>query len=788
ELNYSSDIDLISLFDRESMPYTGGSDIQKFCVELARNTVRLMQDRTADGYVFRTDLRLRPDPSSTPMAVSVSGAMTYYESVGQNWERAALIKARPVAGDITAGQEFLARLRPFIWRKSLDFAAIADIQSVKRQIDAKAGEIPDDLLGYNVKLGRGGIREIEFFGQTQQLIWGGRLPELRTQPTCTTIHALVKANKVKPEVADALIEAYDYLRRLEHRLQMVADQQTHSLPDTEQDVERIAHFMGYPDSRSFRAELLATLTTVKLHYTALFSETAPLGNQGNLVFTGTDDDPDTLNTLAAMGFSDPRMVSQSIRGWHFGNARATRTKRARELITEITPSLLRLLTATGQPDVAFRKFDEFVKYLPAGVQLFSLFHSNPALLKLVAEIMGNAPALADVLSKRPSLFDAVLLPDFYAALPTRAVLESELDAMLSRRRDFEDGLTSLCRFANERRFQAGVHLLRGLAAPSQVSETLSTIAEAVLARLLALVKEQFVTQYGRIKDSACAIMALGKLGARELTFGSDLDLVFAYSVPAPDATSNGVKPLPANVYYERLAQRVIHACTSLTPEGMLYEADTRLRPYGKDGPLASRVESIEEYYLSHAWTFERMALTRARAVVGDPALCKTLDALIRTELTRPRDIPTLAHDILDMRLKIEAQHSTDNLWNVKYIRGGLVDLEFIAQFLQLAHAHTHPGILSNHTAQVFEHCGQLKLLEPSVALGLRSACAYTTSVQSILRLCAGSSSRFDENATAEGLKHFLAQTLGEKSFESLKEGLMLHQTRVKSWFEQIITG
>ena len=419
ELNYSSDIDLILLYDRDAPALGNNDQVPRHFVRAARLLVQLMSESSVDGYIFRTDLRLRPDPGSTPLAMSVQAAELYYESVGQNWERAAMIKAHPVAGNRAVGAAFLAELTPYIWRRHLDFAAIHDIHSIKRQIDAYRGGGTVGVLGHNVKLGRGGIREIEFFAQTQQLIFGGRNPSLRLRGTCETLRALAAAGHVAPQAADELIEAYRFLRRVEHRLQMVDDKQTHTLPDDAAGLAAIATFLGYASRASFENDLLQRLRCVEGHYARLFEEAPSLaGPGGNLVFTGTDDDPGTLETLRTLGFQDPSAAAGIVRKWHHGRFRATRSARARELLTELMPALLKALGETASPDHALLNFDLFLGNLPAGVQLFSLFKANPALVELVAAIMGSAPGLAAHLARRPILLDSVLSQDFYKPLPT----------------------------------------------------------------------------------------------------------------------------------------------------------------------------------------------------------------------------------------------------------------------------------------------------------------------------------------------------------------------------------
>src|SRR5215469_6571660 len=373
ELNYSSDIDLILLYDASRARVSTRDGTQSFFVRLARDLGRILDERTGDGYVFRTDLRLRPDPASTPPALSVAAALAYYESVGQNWERAALIKARAVAGDRVAGQNFLRELDPFIWRKNLDFAAIQDIHSIKRQINAYRGGGRIAVEGHDIKTGRGGIREIEFFAQTQQLIWGGRLRELRTGSTCEALRRLAGSSRIDPTTAAQLIDDYRFLRRLEHRLQMVDDAQTHVLPPDRAGIARIGVFLGYSKTDGFVTDLLGHLTSVEKHYADLFEQAPSLAGPGNLVFTGVEDDPQTLDTLVQLGFIKPATVAALVRGWHHGRLRATRSQRAREILTELLPELLRIFGATPHPDTALLRFDQFLSRLPAGVQFFSLF-------------------------------------------------------------------------------------------------------------------------------------------------------------------------------------------------------------------------------------------------------------------------------------------------------------------------------------------------------------------------------------------------------------------------------
>lgn len=757
ELNYSSDIDLIILFESEKMQYAGKQSLQHCMSRITRDLVHIMQERTMDGYVFRTDIRLRPDPASTPPALSVGAAITYYETTGQNWERAAMIKARAIAGDIPSGQQFLKSLTPFIWRRNLDFAAIADIHSIKRQIDHRTGNSMQ-LAGHNLKLGLGGIRELEFFVQVQQLIWGGRNSDLRTRATCETLYGLAGIGIISHHDAIDLTDSYRFLRKMEHRVQMQRDQQNHCLPTEVDALKAFAAFAGYSDFCSFEGEVLYHLQQVKSHYTKLYGTEDSLGMDGSLVFTGVDPDPATLDTLKRMGFQQPERVCDTIMNWHRGHRRSTRNKRARERLTEMTPTLLQALASTADPDSAFIKFDEFLSRLPAGVQIFSLFAANPQLLKLIANILGSAPKLAKTLSRNPGLLDAVLTGAFYAPLPNRETLEEELAQLLTARAGLDDTVNILCQFKNEKIFQAGIQLLNNIAGHESIGAFLTSVAEIILDTLVQQLSAEFAETYGHIPGSELAIIAMGRLGAQELTFASDLDLIFVYDTPEPDALSDGEKPFTASVYYNRLCQRLVGALTSLNREGRLYEIDTRLRPLGKDGPLATSLAAFDQYFDSSAWTFEFMALTRARVVAGGKSLSQRLSASIAHHLDKPRDAGIIRHDVAQMREKVAQEFGTKNPWHIKYIRGGLMDIDFLHQYWRLTHTQGHKG--------------------------LDEAQQFYTHLLHLLRLCSGGT--LEEDTAPEGLKTLLYTHLGFASFEELKQKLIQMEQHIHRIYQHIL--
>ena len=784
ELNYSSDVDLIVFYDPEKLAAPEPDRLRQTMVRLTQGTMQSLSTRTADGYVFRTDLRLRPDPASTPAAVSVLAAEVYYETMGQNWERAAMIKARPVAADRAAGDAFLARLRPFIWRRSLDFNAIQDIHSIKRQINAQRGGREIAVLGHNVKLGRGGIREVEFFAQTQQLIFGGREPSLRQRGTCDALRALAAAGRTPPEVCEELIDSYRFLRMVEHRLQMVDDQQTHTLPEAPAELEAFARFCGYEAGDEFAEELLFHLRRVEDHYGHLFEEAPSLAAPGNLVFTGVEHDPDTLTTIAKLGYRDPETVSSLIRGWHHGRHRAMRSARAREVLTELVPAIIAALAKSVSPDDAFRRFDTFISKLPAGAQFFALLHANPGMLALLADIMGSAPRLAERLARRPILFDTVLSPDFYKPAPPRAALEAEIAAAAAGANAYEDKLDAVRRWAQDRQFQTGVQFLRGVIDSSTAGASLSDIADAVIAHLLPATEAEFARQHGRIPGAAFAVLALGKLGGRELSATSDLDLVFVYEAPQGVEQSQGPKPLAVSHYYARFAPRLLNALAAPTAEGNLYHVDLRLRPAGNKGPLASSFQAFLQYQQRDAWTWEHMALTRARFVAGDAAVGAKVMALARDILCQPRDPERLLADVADMRRRVAEQHGAPSPWQVKHVRGGLVDVEFIAQYLLLRHATEHPEILAPSIADAYRALGAAGVLKADAAATLAAAARLLQQVQSMLRLTV--EEEFDESTATDGLKAALVRAGGAASFEALKAALAAAQFDVRRAFAEII--
>ncbi|WP_274424840.1 bifunctional [glutamine synthetase] adenylyltransferase/[glutamine synthetase]-adenylyl-L-tyrosine phosphorylase [Chelativorans sp. YIM 93263] len=783
ELNFSSDIDLIVLLDPQAPAVLDPLEAPDLFVRLTRRLVRILQDRTGDGYVFRTDLRLRPDPGSTPLAIPLEAALNYYESRGQNWERAAMIKAHPIAGDLEAGNSFLRELQPYVWRKYLDYAAIADVHSIKRQIHAHKGHGEIAVLGHNIKLGRGGIREIEFFVQTQQLIAGGRFPELRGRMTVSMLRELADRSWISDEAGEALIAQYWFLRDVENVIQMIADEQAHTLPADEEGLERVGRLLGYEDGAALAEAFRKALHLVESHYAALF-ETAPQLSRGigNLVFTGDVDDPGTLATLSELGFERPSDICRVIRGWHFGRYRATQSAQARGRLTELTPALLEAFGSTQRADEALLRFDEFLSGLPAGVQLFSLLQSNPRILDLLASIMGAAPRLAAIITRRPHVFDGLLDPALLSELPKKAYLTERLETFLGGARAFEDLLDRLRIFAAEQKFLIGMRLLTGSIDAERAGKAFSDLADLTIGAAFDAVEAEFAQTHGRVPGGRTAIVGMGKLGSRELTAGSDVDLILLYD-HAPDAEeSDGRRALAPSHYYSRLTQRLIAAMSAPTAEGVLYELDLRLRPSGNKGPVATHIEAFRKYQRSDAWTWEHMALTRARVVAGDSSLCEEAHREIEEIVALSRDREKVAHDVVEMRALLETEKPAKSAWDLKLAPGGIIDLEFIAQAGVLQGFH-QKGPRPTETTEVLAGLAPEFVDEQTRGELVEAHRLYSTLTQ-IIRLCL--TGAFDPDDVPPGLADILLRTVDLPELTVLKAHVEETEGRVRGHFDRLL--
>ncbi|MGC9419238.1 MAG: glutamine-synthetase adenylyltransferase [Rhodovulum sp.] len=678
ELNYSSDIDLIMLFDQDRFDPGDFHEVRSGFVKITRRMTQLLSEMTGEGYVFRTDLRLRPDASVTPVCLSMEAAERYYESLGRTWERAAHIKARPCAGDIQAGWAYLDRLRPFVWRKHLDFAAIQDAHDMRLRIRSHKGlHGALALEGHDMKLGQGGIREIEFFTQTRQIIAGGRDPNLRVRGTVEGLARLAEKGWVPEDVARTLTADYRAHREVEHRLQMVNDAQTHKLPGNSEGLDRIAHFCGAGDVAAWRAELVERLKRVDGLTEGFF---AP-GKAG-----GGEAAPDL-----------PDSAVEIVERWP--DYPCLRSARAREIFKRLKPDLLARLTRAPRPTEAFSAFDGFLRGLPAGVQLFSLFEANPQLIDLIIDITSVSPELAQYLSRNAGVLDAVIGGDFFRDWPGRAALQEALATHLATLEDYERQLDSARAWAKEWHFRIGVHFLRGLIDADEAGREYADLAEAVLAALWPHVVAGFAAKHGAPPGKGAVVLGMGSLGAGSLTAKSDLDLIVIYDADGVEA-SDGRRPLAARAYYARLTQALVTALTAPMAEGKLYEVDMRLRPSGNQGPVATSLQSFRNYQTGEAWTWEHLALTRARAVAGDPALADEVEAFRRALLAEKADTGRTLAGVVDMRRRLAEAKPAKSAWDGKQGPGRGQDIELIASAAALIAASPATAVADQLAAGV----------------------------------------------------------------------------------------
>ena len=748
ELNYSSDVDLILIHDSSAGVYHGAAPVA-FYTRMARDLVTLMEARDADGYVFRTDLRLRPDPAATPPCIALLAAITYYESMGQNWERAAMLKARPVAGDIALGHAFLDAIRSFVWRRHLDFAAISDIHAMKRRIDEHKGFRDNGgtnpvarIAGHNVKLGQGGIREIEFLAQTLQLVWGGRDPTLRVLRTIDALRLLVRAGHIPRRTAAELASAYRFLRRVEHRLQMVNDRQTHSLPGGAAQLAAFAVFMGYPDAGAFAAVLLRHMARIRTAYGAVFEQIPGLASTASalvLDFRGVGEPPAaTIASLVGLGFRETDRIVAAVRAWQAGRMRALRSPRAQELMEQVLPGLLTALARQAQPDAAFMRWDSFLARLPAGVQLLSLFQRNPALLNRVAAVLGAAPLLADYLARTPAALEGLLDP---AAEPDYPRM---LRARLGDARVLEDAISIIRVTVREAEFSIAVATMEGRFDADAAGLARTALAEAALAALLPLVLADFERRFGRVRGGGLALVVLGKAGGREMMAGSDLDMMLVYDHPVSVLQSTAHAParaLAASQWFIRAVHAYVAAVTAPDAEGPMFAVDMRLRPSGNKGPVAVSLAAFERYHgpagqaEGGAWTWERMALTRARVIAGPPKLRARVAGAIQAAIEGAGEPARIRADAAAMRARLLRDLPPGGMWDVKLRPGGQIEVEFVAQVLQLVNAAGLPP--SPTTRQALGRLRDAGLLAGADAALLIRADLVWRTVQGLLRITYG---------------------------------------------------
>jgi glutamate-ammonia-ligase adenylyltransferase len=742
ELNYSSDVDLLLLFDPATLPTRGREEVGEAAVRIGRRLIEILQKRTEAGYVHRVDLRLRPSPEVTPIALPIDAAISHYESSALPWERAAFIRARAAAGDMALGHRFLEAIQPFVWRRSLDFGVIDEVRQISARIRDHFAQSAEIGPGYDLKRGRGGIREVEFFVQIQQMIHGGRDESVRAPATLDAIEALVGADRFEPRVGGALGEAYRLLRTVEHRVQMVDDAQTHLLPLAGEALDNVAQLHGLPTGQ----ELLALLQPHVTQVGELFDGLTPDHRQR------LSNDPELLKReLKELGFAQPEEAARHIAAWRSGKARSLRSPAASHAFEAMLPKLLQAIAAGADPGHALNRLSDIIERLSSGVNFFRLLEAREVLAALLAKILAHAPALADQLARRPELLEGLFDASSFAMPPEPAEFADYLrDAMQGQ--PYDVALDRVRRLVNERRFALGVQLIDRRRDPLEVTEGYARVAEGALVALGGAATEEFRQAHGTLGDAELIAAALGRFGGHSLTHASDLDIIYLHN--AGGGLSDGPKPLGPNDYFNRLARRFTAALSVPTAAGPLYDVDTRLRPEGEKGMLVVSLDAFERYQRTGAWTWEHMALCRARPVFGSAAVRAEVAAMIENILRLPRDRAKVVADAVRMRADMQRHKPAKGPLDVKLGPGGLVDLEFAAHVLQLT---THVG-LSTRLEDALDALAAESLVEANVVDSLK----LLSRMLVMMRLIAPG----DVKPTAETWQ-LLAEACGAESWDEL---------------------
>jgi glutamate-ammonia-ligase adenylyltransferase len=729
ELNFSSDIDLIFAYSEEGEVQGGPRELSnhEFFIRLGRSLISALNDATAEGFVFRVDMRLRPNGDSGPLALSFDAMEQYYQVHGREWERYAFIKARAVAGDGACGTDLFARLKPFVYRRYLDYSVVEAIRGLKMSIER---ELHRKGMQHNIKLGPGGIREIEFIGQAFQLIRGGREPALQVRPIQTVLTALQAGGYLTPQAVADLQAAYVFLRRAENRLQMAADRQTHSLPPEAQAQLALAFAMGYDDWADFHAALRRHMHKVHGHFEQVF--VAPQGEKPEVddrglaaVWLATLDSDGLHRRLAQAGFQDPVATETLLHGLRAGHAYEGLSAQGRERLDRLMPLLLGAAGLTGDPQTTLARLIKLIEAIVRRSVYLALLVENPMALSQLVKLFSASDWIARWISQHPVLLDELIDPvSLYVPLAKDA-LEAEIQGRLAHlpEDDLEAQMEAL------REFRHG-HVLRVAAAdvgpgltPEQAGAHLGHIAEVVVEQALALATYSMVEKHGRpacktpagVETPGFAVIAYGKLGSLELGYTSDLDIIFLHAACAGEGMTQGPRPLANEVFFARLGQRLIHILTARTPAGILYQVDMRLRPSGQSGMLVTNLPAFLEYQRGHAWTWEHQALVRARALAGDPALCRAFEDARTELLCRPRDEEKLRRDVLEMRTRMRAALPAHDVthFDLKQDPGGMIDIEFMVQYWTLLRAPAHPELTRQR--------GNIPLLEALAGAGLLDA-------------------------------------------------------------------
>jgi len=715
ELNFSSDIDLVYLYETDQGGTEGGEQpvsLHQYFARLGEAVTRIVSEVTEDGFVFRVDLRLRPEGTRGELVNSLRSAEIYYESWGQTWERAALIKARPVAGDASLGEEFLRTVVPFVYRKYLDFTSIEEIKGMKDRINVAAAR--SHRQERDLKLGLGGIREIEFFVQAHQLIYGGKEPSLRLRGTVETLAVLARLGIVTGEERDRLVEAYTFLRRLEHRIQAHRERQTHSLPQKEEDLHRLARAMGFDAPPALLSGLDRHAADVHGIYDRLFggARRAPTEIPADVqaLFLPGPPPEDAEERLGRLGFRDPEAARRNLDSLREGPSHVRLPQRARQYLDRVAPGILHRAVKTQDPDMALDHVERFLSAIGARTMFYALLYEKPKVTDALVRLFGSSRFLSGYLLRHPELLDTFLRSDLSALVKSKSDLRTELGEELAACADFEQELDVLRRFKNLETLRIGVHDMAGNLSLEEGMFQLSALAEVLLSYAVVLARREVQRRFGvpidssSGKEASFCVLGMGKLGSEELAYHSDLDIIFLYSGPGETAADPGreasdFRKITNHEYFAKVAQRLISILTTSTREGLVYRLDTRLRPSGNAGPLVSSMESFVRYHEQSAQLWERQALLKCRFVAGDREFGRKVEESAR-EFIFDRPLPSgTAEEIhrLRTRMEVELGREREDRLNLKVGRGGVVDVEFAVQYLQLLHGGGRPPVRARGT-------------------------------------------------------------------------------------------
>ncbi len=733
ELNLSSDIDLIFAYPEGGQ--TDGprrSSNEQFFIRLCQRLVQALDNHTGDGFVFRVDTRLRPFGGAGSLAMNFNALESYYGSQAREWERYAMIKARVVAGDREAGAELMAMLRPFVYRRYLDFGAIESLREMKRLISS---ELHKKGMEANIKLGPGGIREIEFIGQAFQLIRGGRDKALQIRPILPVLQLLRERGLMPDYVVRELSEAYEYLRQVENRLQAWQDRQTHVLPGEPTARLRLARSMGYDSWETFVPILEAHRKRVQGHFDMVFAAPHAEGEaEGQLltgVWQGAVDEEQALAALGVAGFTDAAAALQRLDDFRGSHTLRRLSAKGRERLDQLMPLLLEAVGQSEWGDTALPRVLELLQAVARRTAYLALLVENPLVLSQLVKLTGVSPWIANLLTRHPLLLDELLDPRRLYSPLKRDPLSAELASLLALidEEDLESQMERLRQFAQSNRLRVAAADITGRIPLMVVSDYLTWIAESVVEQVIGLAFRELARRHGRPPglqphETGFAVVGYGKLGGIELGYTSDLDMVFLHGCADRNAVTDGERPVSVDVFYARMAQRMIHLLTTRTPSGILYETDMRLRPNGNSGLMVSTLEAFAVYQRDSAWTWEHQALIRARVVAGDERVQARFEAIRREIIARPRDGEKLRAEVAEMREKMRAglDKSTPERFDLKQGVGGIVDIEFMVQYTVLRWAHDYPDLLAwTDNIRLLETLSRLGLLTDNAAERLMGA-------------------------------------------------------------------